>query len=302
VGPLLANFNVFDDALQKASGRDRPRLHWCAIGTTVFLPFHAAGVYSGHSLQECCSDYIVSSYTPTLSALHRARANLTPIARRPLVLLAASASETTASLSMPFLDNVKAEVRDVTRIAQATNHIEVLEYGHISAANVHEVAEALPRADIVHLACHGVQDKEDPLSSGFCLGDGKLTVSELMDVKLDHAFLAFLSACETAKGDKNQPDQAIHLAAAMLFCGFRSVVATMWCVHTCARRLYVPISFRSMWDDDGPAVARVFYKELLAEEVIDADAVAYALDAAVSQLRSDGVSPSRWASYIHLGA
>lgn len=37
-----------------------------------------------------------------------------------------------------------------------------------------------------------------------------------------------LSACETATGDSEQPDQAVHLAAAMLFVGFRSVIATMW--------------------------------------------------------------------------
>jgi CHAT domain-containing protein len=267
----------------------------------VFLPIHTAGVYSQGNL-ECCSDYVVSSYTPTLSALHRARANFEPIARESLVLLAAGASETLATLKMPFLKSVKAEITDVARLARATNHIEVLEYGQTSAAKVHKMAETLPRADIVHLACHGVQDQDDPLKSGFCLGDGKLTVSKLMGIKLDRAFLAFLSACETAKGDTNQPDQAIHLAAAMLFCGFRSVVATMWCVHTCAHRLYVPISFRTIWDDDGPAVARVFYEALLAEEVLDADAIAYALDAAVSKLRQDGVSPARWASFIHVGA
>lgn len=49
-----------------------------------------------------------------------------------------------------------------------------------------------------------------------------------MELKLTNAVLAYLGACETAKGDKYQPDQAVHLAASMLFCGFRSVVATMW--------------------------------------------------------------------------
>jgi CHAT domain-containing protein len=267
----------------------------------VFLPIHTAGVYSQGNL-ECCSDYVVSSYTPTLSALRRARAHFVPISRESLVLLAAGASETLASLKMPFLKSVKAEIIDVALLARATDHIQVLEYGHTSAAKVHEMAEALPRADIVHLACHGVQDQEDPLKSGFCLGDGKLTVSKLMEIKLDRAFLAFLSACETAKGDQDQPDQAIHLAAAMLFCGFRSVVATMWCVFTCSDRMCVPTSFRTIWDDDGPAVARIFYKALLAEKMIDADAIAYALDAAVSKLRQDGVSPARWASFIHVGA
>jgi CHAT domain-containing protein len=42
------------------------------------------------------------------------------------------------------------------------------------------------------------------------------------------AVLAFLSACRTAQGDANAPDQAVHLAASMLFCGFWSVIGTMW--------------------------------------------------------------------------
>jgi CHAT domain-containing protein len=40
--------------------------------------------------------------------------------------------------------------------------------------------------------------------------------------------LAFLSACETAKGDNGTPDEAMHLAGVMLFAGFRSVIGTMW--------------------------------------------------------------------------
>jgi CHAT domain-containing protein len=212
---------------QEASGRDRPRMHWCPIGALGFLPIHAAGVYSQGRL-ECCSDYVVSSYTPTLSALRRARTDLVPMTWQSLVLLAAAASTSSALPGRYPLDGVHSEIRHVARIALDTGYVEVLECGDTSAAKVHEVTAALPRAHIVHLACHGIQDQNDPLSSGFCLSDGKLTVSDLMDIKLDHAFLAFLSACETAKGDKEQPDQAIHLAAAMLFCSFRSVVATMW--------------------------------------------------------------------------
>jgi CHAT domain-containing protein len=44
--------------------------------------------------------------------------------------------------------------------------------------------------------------------------------------------LAFLSACETATGDREIPDdsEALHLAATLLIAGFQSVVATMWYV------------------------------------------------------------------------
>jgi CHAT domain-containing protein len=68
----------------------------------------------------------------------------------------------------------------------------------------------------------------DALKSGFILQDGMLTISKLMSLNLPKAFLAVLSACETAKGDLSQPDQAIHLAAAMVYVGFKSVLATMW--------------------------------------------------------------------------
>jgi hypothetical protein len=41
-----------------------------------------------------------------------------------------------------------------------------------------------------------------------------------------------------------------------------------------------------MGDVDGPDMTQWFYENLLSNEVIDADAVAYALDAAVLKLRA----------------
>jgi hypothetical protein len=58
-----------------------------------------------------------------------------------------------------------------------------------------------------------------------------------------------------------------------------------------------------MSDSDGLELARWFYQELLSNEVIDEDAVAYALDAAVEKLRKKiWLMPKRWAPYIHMGA
>jgi CHAT domain-containing protein len=70
--------------------------------------------------------------------------------------------------------------------------------------------------------------RETHFRVAFCLSDGNLTVSRLMELDLKDAYFAFLSDCETAKGDEKQPDQIIHIAAAMLFVGFRSIVGTMW--------------------------------------------------------------------------
>jgi CHAT domain-containing protein len=82
-------------------------------------------------------------------------------------------------------------------------------------------------AHILHLACHGIH-ASDPLSSALVLQDGNLTIQDIMALHLPNAILAVLSACQTAKGDRNAPDQAVPLAASMLFCGFRSVIGTMW--------------------------------------------------------------------------
>jgi hypothetical protein len=70
--------------------------------------------------------------------------------------------------------------------------------------------------------------KSPPLKSGLLLQDGKLSIEDILRLRLPQAMLAYLSACQTAKGDNNAPDQAIHLAASMLFSGFRSVIGTMW--------------------------------------------------------------------------
>jgi hypothetical protein len=47
---------------------DPPRLWWCPTGPFAFLPLHAARIYS-KDIMDCASDYVISSYTPTLTAL-----------------------------------------------------------------------------------------------------------------------------------------------------------------------------------------------------------------------------------------
>jgi hypothetical protein len=157
-------------------------------------------------------------------------------------------------------------------------------------------------AHVLHMACHGVQDS-DPLKSAFLLHDGRLSIENIIHLDLPHAFLAFLSACQTAKGDQNAPDQAMHLAASMLFCGFRSVVGTMWYVKYILSilSLLTLLVYRSMCDKDGPKVARHFYNSLFERDQVDLDDVAYALDDAVQALRRSGVPASRWAPFMHIG-
>jgi CHAT domain-containing protein len=191
----------------------------------TFLPLHAAGIYEAHDA-DCCADYVVSSYTPTLTALLRAQRGAPSLNKdkTKLVLVAAMKSH---NVNLPTLWNVEEEMKHVDNAAEQV-HIPVNRDCFEGAATVERAAASLESATFAHIACHGIQDPQDALSSGFYLSDGSLTVAKLMELDLKSAFFAFLSACETAKGDGKQPDQTVHLAAAMLFVGFRSVVATMW--------------------------------------------------------------------------
>jgi CHAT domain-containing protein len=258
----------------------------------AFLPIHAAGIYdlnSAKNLESCClSDYCVVSYTPTLGALLSCKRK-SAVLREDVRLLLAAAPEPVTSVVLPA---AVEEMILISNIAPTKTLIQSKMAGTSGPAPIwvstaEEVIELLPHATILHLACHGIQDASNPLDSGFIMHDKMMQVGNLIRLNLPQAHLAFLSACETAQGDMKRPDEALHLAATMLYVGFKSVIGTMW----------------SMGDIDGPVVAETVYKELLGGDgdILDFDVVPYALDAAVQRLRAQGLEPSRWAPYIHIG-
>jgi len=144
----------------------------------------------------------------------------------------------------------------------------------------------------VHFACHGIQDVDEPLKSCVHLHDGRLELLEIMQQQIPNPDLAFLSACQTSKGDLKLSDEVLHLAAGMLNAGYHGVVSTMW----------------SISDMHGPEFAMEFYKYLLTEkgsEGLDRARAAYALDHAVKKVRESlGDSDAAfltWVPYVHFG-
>jgi hypothetical protein len=211
--------------LQKSTGRSRPRVWWCVTGELSFLPIHAAGKYHG-SDAVCTSDYVVSSYIPTLHSLIKAGNNWDPIPRNELAGLIIC-EDSPKSSAADYLPEAAKEVRIVRECFESV-HARVLNTMSTRTNRVEllSLLENTP-AHVLHLACHGIQDT-DPLNSAILLHDGQLTIENIMQLKLPQATVAYLSACQTAKGDQNAPDQAVHIAASMLFCGFRSIIGTLW--------------------------------------------------------------------------
>lgn len=181
------------------------------------------------------TDYLVASYIPTVGALLHAQRLYSPVKSSDAKLLVAL----TATLSHGSWRPLPAAQYEVNLIGHLLGPDDMLGVDSSPARSTSKlssrvpqsaqsVLKHLPNASILHLACHAYQDVHSPLESGFVMQDGLLKMSQLIDLRLDHAFLAFLSACETAKGDATQPNQVIDLASAMFFAGFKSVVGTMW--------------------------------------------------------------------------
>ena len=118
---------------------------------------------------------------------------------------------------------------------------------------------------------------------GLELHDGTLTVTEIGTAGHSGEF-AFLSACQTATGSTTLPDEAISLAAAMHYTGYRHVIGTLWSVYARAAAL----------------VADDIYTELTLGGTPTAERAANALHTAILRLR-DSQPPSWWTPFIHIG-
>jgi tetratricopeptide (TPR) repeat protein len=193
---------------QLAPERDRPRVWWCPTGCFAHLPIHAAGVNG-----RWCSDYVVSSYTPTISSLRSARKEYTPVKKQDVKALIAAVPQSFSSEWDEIVSTteeanvVEASLPEGAVISiRGTNGIV---NGDTCGVTASALLEKLPEATILHLACHGRQDSENALNSGFVMSDEMLTIERLMQVPLPRAFMAFLSACETAKGDEVSTEKEV---------------------------------------------------------------------------------------------
>lgn len=161
---------------------------------------------------------------------------------------------------------------------------------------VEQVLSAMKESDWVHFACHGVQDLASPTDSGLCLADERrLKLSDIIHLSRPRGGLAFLSACQTATGDKVLSEEAVHLAAGMLLAGYGGVIGSMW----------------SIQDNVAPEVAKDVYEQLLrGDGVPDYKEAARALHGAVERLcRLGNVKDESlreawflsWVPFIHVG-
>ncbi|KAG1728368.1 TPR-like protein [Suillus paluster] len=282
---------VVNPVVQALGGLVRPhsRIWWCPTAEFTLLPLHAAGPYEGKShdgkKNHNLSHFYISSYIPTLAELIRARQQVSRDTTGQHFVAIGQANPDGAKLLRCVATELSVVSQCLSPLLSFTPPTLSFTQLADNDATVRGVFDALSQNQWLHLACHGMPNRKQPFESSFAMRDGPLTIREIMRSDWQNPEFAFLSACHTTVGDELSPDEAIHLAAAMQFSGFRSVIGSMWSV-----------------DDNVVAqIASAFYKNLIdGSGRLECTRAAVALHKAVKTLRK-GIPLEQRIVFIHIG-
>ncbi|KAG2148773.1 CHAT domain-containing protein [Suillus clintonianus] len=279
---MLPIVNVLQHGLKL---QHRSRIWLCPTAAFTSIPLHAANSFRMNAdrsgSEPCLEDLYICSYTPTLSALIRARQAMKMRATPSFAAIGQSQPGAGQGDVLPAVDSELELVHTLIPPNIKFTNISKDEATQAGALN------ALWCNTWVHLACHGKQDLEQPYNSCFAMRDKPVTLLDIMENNSPQAEFAFLSACHTAVGDEETPDEAIHLAAGLQFSGFKSVVGTLWGVNDALAKHVVEAFYEKMFED-------------LEDGVIDCTKAAWALNRAANAVMTKVPLEQRMV-FIHIG-
>jgi tetratricopeptide (TPR) repeat protein len=260
-----------------------PRLWWVPTGPLAFLPLHAAGHHddAGVTPSRTVLDRAVCSYLPTVRSLPSRASNAAgdPADRAAPEVLAVVMPSTPSAADLPGAQG------EAEYIASRLADVDILSGGEATHA---AVLAALPSHPWVHFACHAASSTDDASAGRLLLVDHEdhpLTVREIAGLQIPGAELAYLSACDTARGPVKLADEAVHVTGAFHMAGYAHVIGTLW----------------SVADDVAVEVARDVYASLTSSRP-DAAAAALALHDAIRNIRAGRPGrPALWAAHVHVG-
>lgn len=277
-----------DPELERAAD-GRPRFWWCPVGSLGRFPLHAAGTpphvrATRTAARLAVMDRVVSSYASSLTTLQSARATGPLAAKRGI--LSIGIPDTPGRPPLTLADD---EIASVAAWAPGADQLQG------ARATRSEVLTRLRTADWLHFVGHAEQG---PGTAGPDSGSGVLVTHDHLSAgaigvedllrggAVRRHWLAYLSACSTARGRPELVDQSLHVAGALQAAGFAHVIATHWAVRS----------------DTAALVAQDFYEELPQRGPVRHQDVALALDEAVRFARDYRPDrPSRWAPVHHRG-
>ncbi len=199
----------------------------------------------------------------------------THLVERREVVYAPSAGVLRHCLERPRRPLARAALVGVAEAATPRVHAEVQSLAPLfpradvlldERATLSALRELAPRAEVLHLACHGQFRPDSPLFSSLRLGDGWLTVADAAALDLQSSELVTLSACETGVSAVAPGDELMGLARGFLSAGTPALVVSLWTVDDDATAELMGTFYRRLSEGQGPAAAlRQAQRTVLAE-------------------------------------
>lgn len=268
-----------------------PRVWWIGAGVLGRAPFHAAGRDHSSSSTSNTLNRVLSSYIPTIKALAYARKKELHLGSKSAAKVLLVGMPTTPGKAA--LLGVQREIADIVDIL--SNNVATSTTVLIQPSSL-TVLQQLHLSEVVHFACHAISDSKNPSNSSLALMTStspatmdQLTANMVSEAHIEHAQVAYLSACNTADNTAvDLADESIHLASAFQLAGFNHVLAAMWPTHDAAC----------------VGVAKEFYRFLFDGPADDGHRmVSMALHEGTKRLRDQRPhQPLIWGVFIHTGA
>ncbi|MEG3983463.1 CHAT domain-containing protein, partial [Microcoleus sp. T3B2] len=125
-------------------------------------------------------------------------------------------------------------------------------------AKVSAYRNLIQNVNVIHSSHHAVSRLDNPLESRLFLGDGSITLGELMTPgwRLPQLSDVFMSCCETNLGGTEITDNLLSLGTGFLCAGARSVVSTLWAVDDFATSLFSIFYYQYRSPKEGKPLSR----------------------------------------------
>jgi CHAT domain-containing protein len=139
-----------------------------------------------------------------------------------------------ATNDLPF---ASFEGEQIAQLHQISSERRLRGSSQATRDNYRQLAE---KVQVLHSCHHAESCLDAPLNSQLKLGDGSITLGQLMSPgwRLPHLSDVFLSCCETGLGLPEITDDILTLSTGFLCAGARSVVSTLWAVDDLATAIF----------------------------------------------------------------
>ncbi|MDZ7962941.1 MAG: tetratricopeptide repeat protein [Aulosira sp. DedQUE10] len=114
-------------------------------------------------------------------------------------------------------------------------------------ASVSNYRQLIQKLQVIHSSHHARSRLDNPLESALFLGDGCITLSQLLTPSWRNPQLedVFLSCCETGLSVTEITDDILTFSTAFLCAGAKSVISTLWAVNDLATALFSVFYYQS---------------------------------------------------------